>query len=62
MEERIRQIQFFTGLTPGVHVDGWDLTTNCISNPVSITINAVPLASSVTTFGYTTPVCPSSYG
>jgi gliding motility-associated-like protein len=48
----------FTGLTPGAHVvTVKDLTTNCISNPVSITINAVPLASSVTTFSYTTPVC-----
>ena len=51
----------FSGLTPGNHiVTVKDLTTNCISNPVTVTISAVPLSTSVTTFSYTTPVCQVS--
>ncbi|WP_395052281.1 fibronectin type III domain-containing protein [Flavobacterium sp.] len=51
----------FSGLTPGNHsVTVQNLITNCISNPVTVTINAVPLLTSVTTFSYTTPVCQAS--
>ena len=51
----------FSGLTPGNHTfTVQNLTTTCISNGVVVTVNAIPLSSSVTTFSYTTPVCQVS--
>ena len=51
----------FSGLTPGDHVvTVQNISTSCISNPVTVTINAVPLSTSVTTFSYISPVCQAS--
>ena len=48
----------FTGVAPGTHiVTAQDVVTGCISEPLEVVINAVPLASSVTGFSYNTPVC-----
>ncbi|MGV9002953.1 T9SS type B sorting domain-containing protein, partial [Flavobacterium sp.] len=51
----------FTPVAPGSHlVTVRDVVTGCISEPFEVIINDIPLTSSVTEFGYTTPVCQIS--
>ncbi|MBC7525401.1 MAG: choice-of-anchor L domain-containing protein, partial [Flavobacterium sp.] len=48
----------FTGLIPGSHtVTVQNVGTGCVSLPTTVTINAVPFTTAVTTFSYATPVC-----
>jgi len=51
----------FTTVAPGNHtVTVLDLATGCYSNPVTVTINAVPVTPTVLGFSYTSPVCNNS--
>ena len=51
----------FPNLTPGTHtLVVKDITTGCLSAPITIVIDAVNPTPSVTTFTYVTPVCQNA--
>ncbi|MGL2962458.1 fibronectin type III domain-containing protein [Flavobacterium sp. RSB2_4_14] len=51
----------FNNVLPGDHtVTVLDLASGCLSVPVTVTINPVPVTPTVLTFSYTTPVCKNA--